>query len=306
VGWSIAVHGGAGLIRRASLTEAREAACREGLRRAIEIGAEVLAAGGDALDAAVAAVVVLEDDPHFNAGRGAVLAAGGAVEHDAAVMAGDRRAGAVGLSTVAKNPVRLARAVMDHTPHVMMVGPGADALARQVGLECVQREWFVVPERVAQYEQAAAKGSFTLDHGSDDKDVYGTVGAVACDASGSVAAATSTGGMVNKRRGRLGDTPVIGAGTFAWSDTCAVSGTGHGEPFIRLGVGARVSAYMELQGLDLEAAAARVVYHDLEYLDGVGGLVAVDAEGRVTLPFNTAGMFRGWQRQGEPLEVAVW
>ena len=306
MGWAIAVHGGAGLIRRHSLTPEREAACRAGLARAVAAGTEVLEAGGSALDAAEAAVVVLEDDPHFNAGRGAVLAAGGRVELDAAVMTGDRRAGAVGMATVPRNPIRLARAVMEQTPHVMLVADGADALAREAELALADRTWFVVPERVEQFEKVAATGAFTLDHGSEDKDVYGTVGAVACDADGHVAAATSTGGMVNKRRGRLGDTPVIGAGTFAWDRTCAISGTGHGEPFIRLGVGARVSAYRELAGMSLEEAAHRVVFHDLPELDGAGGLIGVDAEGNVALPFNTAGMFRGWQQRGGDVHVEVW
>ncbi len=307
MGWALAVHGGAGLIRRESLTPQREAACRQGLSASIEAGVDVLQAGGTALDAAEAAVLVLEDDPHFNAGRGAVLAEGGRIELDAAVMTGhDRRAGAVGMASLPRNPVRLARAVLQATPHVLLVGEGADRLAREQGLDVADQAWFVVPERLAQYEKAAASGAFTLDHGSDDKDVYGTVGAVACDARGHVAAATSTGGMVNKRRGRLGDSPIIGAGTFAWDATCAISGTGHGEPFVRLGVAARVSAYMELLGLSLADATERVIRDDLPGLGGQGGLIAVDAAGRVALPFNTAGMFRGWQRQGEPAVVAVW
>lgn len=305
--WALALHGGAGLIRRASLTPAREAACREGLARALATGRGVLEAGGSALDAVEATVVALEDDPCFNAGRGAVLAAGGRVEFDAAVMCGrERAAGAVGMATVPRNPVRLARAVMERTPHVMLVGTGADAVARDVGLELAGPDWFVVPERLAQYEAAAASGTFRLDHGGAEKDVYGTVGCVACDAEGHVAAATSTGGMVNKRHGRLGDSPVIGAGTFAWDRTCAVSGTGHGEPFVRLGVAGRVSAYMELQGRSLAEAADRVIFHDLGELEGQGGLIAVDAEGNLALPFNTGGMFRAWQRAGEAAQVEVW
>jgi beta-aspartyl-peptidase (threonine type) len=305
--WSIALHGGAGLIRRASLTPEREARCRAGLLSALRAGTERLAAGASSLEAVEAAVVALEDDEHFNAGRGAVLAAGGRIEFDAAIMSGsDRRAGAVGMATVPRNPIRLARAVMEHTPHVLLVADGADQLARELQLPLADATWFEVPDRRAQYEQAAASGAFTLDHGSDDKDVYGTVGAVACDLHGHVASATSTGGMVNKRRGRLGDTPVIGAGTFAWDATCAVSGTGHGEPFQRLGVAHRVSAYMELAGMSLADAAERVIHHDLPQLAGQGGLIAVDAAGRLALPFNTAGMSRAWQTADSQEQVAVW
>jgi beta-aspartyl-peptidase (threonine type) len=305
--FAIAVHGGAGLIRRDSLSPEREARCREGLLAAVEAGRRVLAAGGAALDAVEAAVVTLEDDPLFNAGRGAVLAAGGAVELDAAVMEGaSRRAGAAGMITRAKNPVRLARAVMERTPHVLLVGPGADALVDEAGLEAADVSWFITDERRAQWASVAGAGVFQLDHGGARKDVYGTVGAVACDQAGHVAAATSTGGMVNKRRGRLGDSPIIGAGTYAWDATCAVSGTGHGEPFIRLGVAARVSAWMELGGLSLADAAAKVVHEELPALDGQGGLIAVDRHGRVVLPFNTGGMFRAWVCEGEEPEAAIW
>lgn len=265
----------------------------------------MLEGGGTAVDAAQAAVVVLEDDAVFNAGRGAVLAAGGRVELDAAIMEGaTRRAGAVGGATQPRNPIQLARTVMDATPHVLMVGAGADAIAVEHGLELADRSWFVTPERLRQYTEVAAAGGFQLDHGNA-KDVYGTVGAVVCDGSGHVAAATSTGGMVNKRCGRVGDSPVIGAGTFAWDRTCAVSGTGHGEPFIRLGVAGRLSALMELGGLDLSDAAARVI-RDLAELSGQGGLIAVDAQGNIAMPFNTAGMFRGaWHSDGK-IQIAIW
>jgi len=306
-GCALVVHGGAGLVRRDSLSTEREERCRAGLLRAVEAGRLVLEDGGSALDAAVASVVVLEDDPVFNAGRGAVLGSGGRVELDAAVMDGrGRRAGAIGGATVPRNPIALARAVMDQTPHVLLVGEGADALAREVGLELADRSWFVTRERLQQYTEVAAAGGFQLDHGGDGKDVYGTVGATACDGLGGVAAATSTGGMVNKRSGRLGDSPVIGAGTFAWDATCAVSGTGHGEPFLRLGVAGRVSARMEMLGEGLSEAAQRVIHEDLDALSGLGGLIAVDGQGRVAMPFNTGGMFRAWWRQSGGAGTAIW
>lgn len=304
--WAVVVHGGAGLIRRDGLSPAREALCHAGLRAALDAGASVLRGGGSALDAAIAAVVVLEDDPVFNAGRGAVLTATGDVELDAAVMDGrDRRAGAVAGVRTARNPVLLARAVMDHTPHVMLVGDGADALAAERGLPQVGREWFVTEERVRQLERAR-QGPFGLEAGGARKDVYGTVGAVAVDLHGHVAAATSTGGMVNKRPGRVGDSPILGAGTWATDAACAVSGTGHGEPFVRLGVGSRVASWMELGGLSLVQAGDRVVHEELPRLEGTGGLIAVDVHGNVASPFNTAGMFRGVARQGEEPTTAIW
>ena len=322
--YALAIHGGAGLIRAKSLSSARERACTDTLCRALRAGEALLEAGGAALDAAIAAVVVLEDDPVFNAGRGSVLAKGGGVEMDAAVMDGrDRRAGAVAGTATAKNPVLLARAVMDRTDHVLLVGAGADALNADLGLPTAPRAWFVTPEREAQLARATRA---VLDHDGattdaapapdpdaapdpdDDpqRDVYGTVGAVAADRSGHVAAATSTGGMTAKLPGRAGDTPIIGAGTFAWDRTAAVSGTGHGEPFIRLGVGHRVSALMEMGGLHLAAACERVIAADLPELDGRGGLIAVDAAGNVAMPFNTAGMFRAAVREGQPPTVAIW
>lgn len=306
MGFALAVHGGAGLIRRDALSEAREVACLESLRVALRAGGAVLSAGGSALDAVTAAVVCLEDDPLFNAGRGAVLHAGGSVELDAAVMDGHRRAGAIAAATRPKNPVRLARVVMETTPHVLLVGSGADRFAAESGVELADDTWFVTEERRVQLAAAQAAGGFSLGLRDPRKDVYGTVGAVACDAAGHVAAATSTGGMVNKRVGRVGDTPILGAGTFAWDNTAAVSGTGHGEPFLRLGVAGRVSALMELAGLTLQAAADRVIHEDLAALDGLGGVIAVDALGNVAMPFRTAGMFRGCLREGEPPLVAIW
>ncbi len=306
---ALAVHGGAGLIRRASLSAEREAACRTALAEAVLAGFTVLEAGGGALDAAVAAVCVLEDAPVFNAGRGAVLGQGGRVELDAAVMDGrDRRGGAITAATTPRNPILAAREVLLRTPHVLLAGAGADAFVAEAGLASEAPDYFVTPERRAQYEAVAGTSAYGLDHGGGpkDKDVYGTVGAVACDGSGHVAAATSTGGMVNKRPGRVGDTPILGAGTFAWDRTAAVSGTGHGEPFIRLGVGARISARMELLGETLAQAAERVVHTDLVEVDGAGGVIAVDRFGNVALPFNTAGMFRAFKAGDGGVVVKIW
>ncbi|MBX2798698.1 MAG: isoaspartyl peptidase/L-asparaginase [Myxococcales bacterium] len=305
--FAVAIHGGAGLIRRSSLTPERQERCLVSLRRITISAAEALEQGASALDVAIGAVVALEDDPLFNAGHGAVLASHGEAELDAAVMEGTHRAaGAVAAARTPRNPVQLAHAVMVHTPHVLLAAEGADALAEELRIPQVDPSYFVVEARREQLQRARASGRFHLDHGGADKDVYGTVGAVACDATGAVAAATSTGGMVNKRPGRVGDTPVIGAGTFAWNDTCAVSGTGHGEPFLRLGVASRVSARMELAGESLATAAEHVIHRELPGVEGQGGLVAVDAQGNLALPFNTAGMFRGWARQGQPPDVAIW
>ncbi len=305
---ALAIHGGAGLIRRATLSDAREAACREALAAALGAGWAILDAGGDATDAVEAAVVALEEAPTFNAGRGAVLAAGGRVELDAAFMDGQtRQAGAVTACTRPRNPIRLARAVARHTPHVLLAGPGADALADELGLEVVPEGWHITEERRAQYEAVAAEGGYGLDHGSlgGRRDVYGTVGAVAADRRGHVAAATSTGGMVNKRAGRVGDSPILGAGTFAWDRTCAVSGTGHGEAFLRLCAAHRVSDLIELSGLSLREAAFRVIHDELPAIDGEGGLIAVGPDGALALPFNTGGMFRAW-RSADGGGVDIW
>lgn len=305
---ALVIHGGAGLIRRNSLSPEREAACREGLSLALRAGWDVLGAGGTALDAVEAATLALEEDVHFNAGRGAVLGRGGRVELDASIMCGKARtAGAIAGATLPRNPISLARSVMERTEHVMLCGAGADAWALEAGLPTVAPGWHEVPERRRQYEAVAATGGYGLDHGSASrkKDVYGTVGAVACDEHGHLAAATSTGGMVNKRPGRAGDSPIIGAGTYAWDATCAVSSTGHGEPFLRLAVAHRISMLMEVGGLDLAAATERVIHKDLPTLCGEGGVIAVDSRGNVAMPFNTGGMFRAW-RSARSEGVAIW
>lgn len=216
----------------------------------------------------------------------------------------DRSAGAVAGCTLPKNPIRAARAVRDHSPHVLLCGAGADLFIKELGLELADLDWFRTQDRWAQYQAVAERGGVALDH-DGKRDVYGTVGAVACDLSGQLAAATSTGGMVNKRRGRVGDSPLIGAGTYAWNDTCAVSGTGHGEPFVRLGVALRVSMLMELRGLSLSCAAHQVIHTDLPSVHGQGGLIAVDAAGHVSMPFNTGGMFRAFRTEAAE-GVEIW
>ncbi|MFT7521296.1 MAG: beta-aspartyl-peptidase (threonine type) [Kiritimatiellia bacterium] len=304
---TLAIHGGAGLIRRASLSAERERQCRRALDDALDAGCAVLDADGSAMEAVIAAVVSMEDDPVFNAGHGAVIAADGSFELDAAVMCGkSRQAGAVTGVRTTRSPVSLARAVLDHTAHVFFAGPGADHLAQELQLEQVDPSFFSTQSRRDQFERLRGTRIFDLDHGGASKDVYGTVGAVACDQQGHLAAATSTGGMVNKRPGRVGDTPVIGAGTFAWDQTAAVSMTGHGEPCLLLGAAGRVSALMELLGLDLEAACDRVIHQDLPSVQGLGGLIAVDALGNVCMPFNTGGMFRAARCSDGVRTIEIW
>ncbi len=263
--------------------------------------------GAEALDVVVASVEILEDAPELNAGRGSVFGHDGTIEMDASIMDGaTRSAGAVtGVRTV-RHPVALARAVAEHTPHIMLAGAGAEPFAREQGLEVMDPAWFRTEQRWNQLQRALGRDVVVLDHDPDpDENTYGTVGAVACDAAGHIAAATSTGGMANKRPGRVGDTGVIGAGTWADDATCAVSGTGHGELFIEHHVAARVADLMELAGLSLADAAARVVHEELRGKGAGGGLIAVDAAGRITMPFNTTGMFRGAVDQ-DGVRVAVW
>jgi L-asparaginase / beta-aspartyl-peptidase len=283
---ALAVHGGSGAIRREDMSPAREAACTQGLLDALAAGRRVLeAADGRALDAVIAAVRVLEDCEEFNAGRGAVLNSDGVAELDAAVMDGPTRsAGAVAAVTTVRNPVLLALEVMRSTPHVMLVGAGADRIAAELGLDIVDNEWFVTDTRRREHAENGG----------------GTVGAVAVDASGAVAAATSTGGMTGQHAGRVGDTPIIGAGTWA-DDQVAISGTGHGELFIRAAVAHEIAARVRLTGESL-AAAAEAALAGAGALGGFGGLIAVNAEGDLALPFNSDGMFRGsWAAGDEPV-----
>ncbi len=293
----LAIHGGAGTVARSKITPELERDVRAGLQRALEAGLEILYDGGSSLDAVVASVRALEDDPLFNAGKGAVFTSAGTHEMDAAIMDGKTsKAGSVGGLRWVKNPISLARAVMDDSPHVMFVGEGAESFARQIGVELVDEEYFYTEERwhalqrvqKAEAEARASGEEFVVS----DQDRHGTVGAVALDWAGNLAAATSTGGNTNKRPGRLGDTPIIGAGTYANNQTCAMSATGDGEYFIRLVAGHEISALMEHRALPLEQAAQAVI-DKVTGLGGAGGLVAIDKDGNISLPFNTAGMYRG-------------
>ena len=283
--WQLVIHGGCGAMR---LSADEEAAGLAGLRTALQAGERILSAGGAALDAVEAAARVLEDDPAFNAGRGSVLTHDGRIELDAAIMDGrTRSAGAVaGLRTV-RAPISAARAVMERSPHVMLSFAGAEQFAREQGLELIEPKWFETPERRAQLTQVLASG------GGFDADVkFGTIGAVAVDAAGHVAAATSTGGLTAKRWGRIGDSPLIGAGTYADDRAAAVSATGSGEYFIRAAAGHELTARMRMLGESLQAALDAVLA-DIRSLGGSGGLIAVSPAGEAAWGFTTRGMYRG-------------
>jgi L-asparaginase / beta-aspartyl-peptidase len=294
----LVIHGGAGTIAPNRMTPEIERELRAGLQRSLEASYGVLKKGGSSLDAVVAAVRVMEDDPLFNAGRGAVFTSVGTNEMDAAIMDGKSlQAGAVGGLKHVRNPITLARAVMDHSPHVMFVGEGAEAFARQNGIELVDEKYFYTEERWNALQRVRKAEAEARTNGKEfavsDQDRHGTIGAAALDQSGNLAAATSTGGNTNKRPGRLGDTPIIGAGTYANNRTCAMSGTGDGEYFMRLVAGHEISALMEHCGLPLGQAAQTVVDQITE-MGGAAGLIAIDHNGNVALPFNTAGMYRGY------------
>ncbi|MGI4886525.1 MAG: isoaspartyl peptidase/L-asparaginase family protein [Janthinobacterium lividum] len=307
---ALALHGGAGTIARAALTPAAETQYRAALQAALATGYAVLAGGGPALDAVEAAVRSLEDCPLFNAGRGAVFTHEGHHEMDAALACGRTgRAGAVAGVRQVQNPIRAARLVMEATEHVLLAYPGADELALEHGLPVQPPAYFFTQQRYDQLQDALAAGRMQLDHAAapatDPHWKKGTVGAVACDARGHLAAATSTGGMTNKRYARIGDTPLIGAGT--WADArCAISCTGHGEYFIRAVAAHDVACLMEYRGLSL-AEATRVVVHDkLAPAGGEGGLIAVDALGNLALPFNSEGMYRASRTEQSEELIAIY
>jgi beta-aspartyl-peptidase (threonine type) len=289
--WALVVHGGAGIMSRGSLSEAEDAAFRAGLQAALDAGSSVLKANGTALDAAEASIRVLEDDPLFNAGHGAVFTAEGGNELDAAIMDGsDRRAGAVAGVTRTRNPISLARAVLEHSPHVLLARDGADAFSTEQGLEQVDPAYFRTEERWRQLQEMKARGP---DAVFDVALKYGTVGAVACDASGHVAAGTSTGGLTGKRWGRIGDSPLIGAGTYADDRAGAVSATGSGEYFIRVAAAHEIGARVRLAGDTLQAAVDAVVQDELKPMGGHGGVIAVGPDGAMAWSFNTPGLYRG-------------
>ena len=299
--WTLILHGGAGQMTRDTVSQAQAEGARAALGRALDAGAAVLAADGAALDAVEAAVRVLEDDPHFNSGRGAALTHAGVAELDAAIMDGrDRNAGAVAGVTATRNPVSLARAVMANSPHVLLSGAGADAFSVEQVCEPATQDWLVLPERRAQLDEMLEGG------GAFDVDMkYGTVGAVACDAHGHVAAATSTGGVTGKRWGRIGDSPLIGAGTYADDRAGAVSCTGSGEFFIRANVAHEICARVRLAGETLEAAVETVLA-EVTALGGTGGIIVAGPKGEALWRFSTPGMYRARLDSAGGREVAVF
>lgn len=306
---AIAIHGGAGTILRENLTPEREQAIRSGLERAVRAGYEVLTEGGAAIDAVTAAITLLEDAPEFNAGRGAVLTSEGRVEMDASIMTGhDLEAGAVASVRGIRHPILAARAVLEHSPHVMLAGFGAETFARDRALEFMPEYWFLTDFRREQLERIrAAEDSGNASVGGDYRDSwFSTVGTVALDRAGNLAAGTSTGGTANKQFGRVGDSPIIGAGTYADNRSCAVSATGQGEFFIRYAVAYDICARMLHGGATLADSADAVVNRVLVDAGGDGGVIALDAEGNIAMPFNTAGMYRAAIDRDGNLTVSIY
>ncbi|WP_114522432.1 isoaspartyl peptidase/L-asparaginase [Altererythrobacter sp. ZODW24] len=300
--WSIAIHGGAGTMSRDRMTDEIQEEYKAALQTALDAGAKVLADGGTSLDAVQAAIIILEDDPHFNAGRGAVFTYKGVNEHDAAIMDGrDRSAGASTGTTQVKNPILLARSVMVDSPHVFLSRQGAEVFAREQNIELVDPDYFATPRRWKQLEELKAKklGWFDVDL------KYGTVGAVAVDSDGNIAAGTSTGGLTGKRWGRVGDSPIIGAGTYADNRACAVSATGAGEYFIRAGVAHEICARMRMLGESAEVAAQAVIA-EVGELGGSGGVIVAAPDGTTAFVMNTPGMYRGRADSSGVSEVAIF
>ena len=302
---SIAIHGGAGTILKEDMTPDLEKAYLQGLQDALKAGYAILEQGGTSVNAVAAAVVVLEDNILFNAGRGSVFTKVGLHEMDAAIMNGeDLSAGAVAGVKNIRNPIKLAAAVMLGSDHVLLSGQGANDFATKQNIKSEPDEYFFSRFRYDQWQQMKDSDNYALDHSKQQPDnlqtekKFGTVGAVACDINGNIAAATSTGGMTNKQYGRIGDSPLIGIGTYASNKTCAISCTGHGEPFIKAVAAYDVSCLMEYKGMSLEQAMNEVVMNKLPKLKGEGGIIGVDAKGNVALVFNSAGMYRGAKSNG--------
>jgi beta-aspartyl-peptidase (threonine type) len=310
---ALAIHGGAGTILKSEMTPALEKEYRHGLENALQKGWESLRKKGSALDAVEVSVTELENFPLFNAGRGSVFTREGKIEMDAAIMDGAKlRSGAVAFIQNVKNPIKLARLVMERTEHCLLAGEGANEFAHQMKVQFETDEYFFTEHRYLQLVKAIEAGRVQLDHYSETKKPktksqkpIGTVGAVACDFRGNLAAATSTGGMTNKKFGRIGDTPIIGAGTYAENSTCAISCTGHGEYFM-LGVTAfDVAARMKYKNLSLENAAYETIER-LTEINGEGGFIAVDCSGNVVLPFNCEGMYRGYVTAERQMEIEIY
>ncbi len=296
--WAIAIHGGAGVILKRNLSPEMEKAYRHMLDSALTVGEKVLAKGGSSLDAVEKVIRVMEDCPLFNAGKGAVFSHDGYNELDAAVMDGSNlMAGAVAGVRNVKNPISLARKVMTNSDHVMLSGKGATDFAREQGLEIVDSTYFFTERRWKDLQDAIAK---------EKANKFGTVGCVALDKAGNLAAGTSTGGMTNKKWNRIGDTPIIGAGTYASNKSCAVSGTGHGEFFIRYTVAREIAALMEYKGMTVKQAADEVIINRLKAAGGEGGVISVDKDGNIALVFNSAGMYRGAADSKGRHEIAIF
>ena len=311
---AIVIHGGAGVIEPAKMTPAKEASYRAGLAAALDAGYAVLERGGTSLDAVIAAVRIMEDDPQFNAGRGAVLNHEGDAELDAAIMDGrGPRAGAVASVLHVKNPIELARLVMDKSPHVMLVGEGAEEFALEQGVVLVPRSYFRTEHRERELEEelrtekARLKGTPTTraDTAAEQRSM-GTVGAVALDRFGNLAAGTSTGGLTNKHRGRVGDTPIIGAGTYANNESCAASGTGQGEYYIRQVVAYDICALVQYRHLKLVQAVHEVIHEKLRRTGGEGGVIAVDPAGNIAMDFNSPGMFRAARDSSGRRQIGIY
>ena len=313
--FSIVIHGGAGTILKKNMTSEKEAAYKAKLEEAIRVGYDILKNGGTSLDAVTKTINIMEDSPLFNAGKGAVFTNAETNELDASIMDGQTlNAGASAGTTNVRNPIDLARAIMDNSPHVMMAGNGAEKFAEEQGLQLVDQSYFYTDNRFNSLKRAKEREAIELDH--DDKSAFydptikdykfGTVGCAALDKNGNLAAGTSTGGMTNKRWGRVGDAPIIGSGTYANNATCAVSSTGWGEFFIRAQVAHDISALMEYKGLSVKEAAHEVIHEKVGGLGGDGGIVAVDKNGNVAMEFNTAGMYRATMNDNGELYIGIY
>jgi beta-aspartyl-peptidase (threonine type) len=309
--FAIVIHGGAGTILKENMSVELEKAYKDKLSEALKAGYDTLNKGGSSISAVVAAIKILEDSPLFNAGKGSVFTADGKNEMDASVMDGKTlKAGAVAELRTIKNPITAAVCVMERSPHVMMVGAGAEKfVTKTCSCETADTSYFFDQKRWDQLQKAKQKEKTYPEHGSVQKDKefkFGTVGVVALDKSGNIAAGTSTGGMTNKKYGRVGDSPIIGAGTYANNKTCGVSCTGHGEYFIRLAVAHDVSSLMEYKKLSVQQAAEEVINKKLKEMGGEGGLIAMDAKGNIALVFNTPGMYRGYMKSDGKKEVLIY
>lgn len=305
----IVIHGGAGVIRKSDMTPEKEQAYRQKLQEALEVGYAILEKGGSSLDAVEKTIQVLEESPLFNAGRGCVLTNEGKPELDASIMDGKTlQAGAVAGVDEIKSPIQAARAVMEQSEHVMMIGSGAERFAKSKGLEMVKPSYFITEKRSEQLKNIKKKeknkDAKSFEDTYPDRK-YGTVGCVALDKNGNIAAGTSTGGMMNKRYGRVGDAPIIGAGTYADNQGCGVSATGHGEFFIRSVVAFRVNALMQMQKMSLKEAAQETI-NFMGKLGGTGGIIALDRQGNIAMPFNTEGMYRGYIDTNKKMEIQMY